>query len=809
MTVVKRGLVVAALLLLLAVPAQPRPGSAGPLVEVVVALDAPPLAQAHPGRTTFSRSHRLSLRSPASVSYLDLLAGEQARVEARIEAAIPAAAVQWHYRVVVNGLAVVLPAAQVPLLGRLPGVKTVFPSLRYHALLDRGPQQIGAPALWGPGLETAGQGMKIGIIDEGIDQNHPFFDAAGYTMPPGFPKGQVAYTTAKVIVARVFAPAGSTTAARLPFEPENSEHGTHVAGIAAGNAGTVAEGGIVVSGVAPKAYLGNYKALTVPTDAGVGLDGNSPELVAAIEAAVRDGMDVISLSLGEPEIEPSRDIVALALDAAAAAGVVPVVAAGNDFEDFGAGSISSPGSSARAITVASVSTSRFGPAGVVSSFSSAGPTPLSLQLKPDVSAPGANIVSAVPENGWTRLSGTSMATPHVAGAAALLRQRHPGWTVAQVKSALTQTATPAWGDAARAREAPVTREGGGVVDLPRADAPLLFAEPNTLSFGLVRRGGNASREVVLADAGGGAGEWAVTVEPQAGAAPTVPATVTVPGSLPVTATGEKEGEATGFVVLTRGGERRRVPYWLLVEVPRLAGEPTTPLTIPGLYHGSTRGRPALVARYRYPGDVPVGNSSLPGPEQVFRVTLDRPVANFGVVITRLGPGAEIEPRIVHAGDENRLTGYAALPTDLNPYLSSFQEPVLAAGAIRPALGEYDVVFDSVRAGSFTFRYWVNDVTPPAVSLVSRTVKRGAPVLIRVTDGGSGVYARSLAVRIDGLERPARYAADGTVRIDAGRLAAGRHALLVQVSDVQESRNMENVAKILPNTRIVRTRFTVR
>jgi len=79
----------------------------------------------------------------------------------------------------------------------------------------------------------------------------------------------------------------------------------------------------LVSGIAPRAYLGNYKALSVPTDADVGLDGNAAEIVAAIEAAVADGMDVINLSLGEPEVEPSRDLVALALDGAAAAGVVP------------------------------------------------------------------------------------------------------------------------------------------------------------------------------------------------------------------------------------------------------------------------------------------------------------------------------------------------------------------------------------------------------------------------------------------------------------------------------------------------------
>ncbi len=811
MAVVKRGLLVVVAVLLLAGPAQPRPDGRGPFVEVVVALDAPPLAQAHPGRTTFSRSQRLRLRAPASVAYVDLLAADQRRLEVRIADAVPGATVRRRYRIVVNGLAVVLPAAQLRRLALLPGVRAVYPSVRYHTLLDRSPQQIGAPALWGPGLDTAGQGMKIAIIDQGIDQSHPFFDPAGYTMPPGFPKGRAAYTTAKVIAARVFAPSGRKAETK-PFEPENSEHGTHVAGIAAGNTGTVAPGGGVASGVAPKAYLGNYKALTVPTASGVGLDGNSPELVAAIEAAVADGMDVINLSLGEAEIEPSRDVVALALDAAADAGVVPVTAAGNDFAEFGGGSISSPGTAAKAITVAAVSTSRSSAPGVVSGFSAAGPTPLSLRLKPDVSAPGAGILSAITGGGWTRLSGTSMAAPHVAGAAALLRQRHPGWTVAQIKSALTQTGTPAYADDARTLEAPPTRQGGGVIALARADRPLVFAAPTALSFGLLHRGESAEQAVELSDAGDGAGDWAVSVESHpAGATVSAPPTVTVPGSLAVTAAvagDAKEGEVAGFVVLTRAGERRRIPFWLLAEVPRLSEAKTTVLATPGLYRGDTRGRAARVKRYRYP-DRAGQDAALDGPEQVFRVTLDRPVANFGVVITRLGGGAKVEPRIVRAGDENRLLGVAALPFDLNPYLRSFQEPVLAAGAIRPPAGAYDVVFDGARAGSFTFRFWIADTTPPSVTLLGRTVTRGTPLVVRVTDSGSGVYARSLVIEVDGDERRAKLAPDGTVRLATGGLARGRHALVVQASDVQESRNMENVAAILPNTRVLRTTFSVR
>src|SRR5204863_497257 len=103
-------------------------------------------------------------------------------------------------------------------------------------------------------------------------------------------------------------------------------------------------------------------------------------------------------------------------------------------------------------------------------FSSIGPTPLSLRMKPDVAAPGVDVTSSVPqrEGAWAVFSGTSMAAPHVAGAAALLRQRHPAWTVEQIKSALVQTAAPAL---AGGREASTTREGGGLADLPRADDP--------------------------------------------------------------------------------------------------------------------------------------------------------------------------------------------------------------------------------------------------------------------------------------------------------------------------------------------------
>ncbi len=383
--ILRRALCLLLLTLALLLPgsaaARPAEPAAAP-VRVIVALDEPAAA-----RALATGAGRDALRS------IDVA---QRRALARILAASPTAEVSWRYRIVLDGLALTLPPGDVARVAALPGVAAVYPSVRYQAL-GGAPELIGAPAIWGAGLENAGRGIKIGIIDDGIDPSHPFFDPSGYSMPEGFPRGDSSFTSAKVIVARAFAPpdAGWPGSAR-PFDAELSFHGTHVAGIAAGDAGTVAPaaGGrprTQLSGVAPLAYLGNYKALTVPTASGVGLNGNSPEIVAAIEAAVADGMDVINLSLGEPEIDPARDAVAKALDNAAAAGVVPVVAAGNDFGELGVGSVGSPGTSARAITVGAAET-----ASAMASFSASGPTPLGLLAKPDVSAPGVDILSSVP-----------------------------------------------------------------------------------------------------------------------------------------------------------------------------------------------------------------------------------------------------------------------------------------------------------------------------------------------------------------------------------------------------------------------------
>jgi subtilisin family serine protease len=791
--------------------------SPDPLVEVVVTLPQPPLAAAILRDRTLAAAatttgRRLSLRAPAAVSYLRTLAAAQRRLQARIQRAIPDAQARWHYGVVANGIAVVVPRSQ---LGRLRAVDgaTVWPSLRYHALLNKTPQLIGAPTVWGPTLTTTGNGLKIAVIDDGLDRTHPFFDPAGYAYPAGYPKGNTAYTTPKVIVARAFAPATPAWKyARMPFDPANSEHATNVAGIAAGNHDTLATFGSSkarVSGIAPGAYLGNYKVLTIPTE-NYGLDGNSPEIVAGIEAAVKDGMDVINLSLGEPEIEPSRDIVVEALNRAADAGVVPVVAAGNDYSSGGRGSIGSPATAAKAIAVAASSEGDSGPADIIAGFSSSGPTPVSLGMKPDLTAPGVGILSSLPNNQWSAhdWSGTSMAAPHVAGAAAVLKQRHPTWTPAQIKSALTSTGDPVHAFDGKT-EVTSTREGGGRIDLPRADNPLLFFDPTGISFGFAKRGATVAREIAVSDAGGGPAPWTVTTVVQsapAGATLAAPPVAVAGTALPVTLTvapNGGDGESTGFVVLTRGTDVRRIPFWYRVATPQLGKEPHTALRGPGVYKGNTAKKQALVSTYRYAelGLAPAVPLDLSGPEQIFRLTLTKPVANFGVTVIGTGKRVRVSPRLVYAGDENRLVGYTGLPTNLNPY-QNFGTTTPTVGAVRPEPGAYDFVFDTPtrgKPGTFTFRLWVNDTTPPTV----RSLGHGR---FAVNDAGSGVDPTSIKTTVDGQSAAHTYSR-GIVSVKLGGTARSAHGVTVRVSDFQETKNMEDVGAILPNTRTLRVTVT--
>ena len=273
-----------------------------------------------------------------------------------------------------------------------------------------------------------------------------------------------------------------------------------------------------------------------------------------------------------------------------------------------------------------------------------------------------------------------------------------------------------------------------------------------------------------------------------------------------------EGEATGFVLLTRGTDVRRVPFWFRVEAPQLGKDPHATIATTGTYRGDTAGKASRVSTYRYPelGVTAGVPTNLSGPEQVFRFVLKRPVANFGAVVVDHATGVKVSPRIVQAGDENRLVGYAGLPAAINPYVG-LDRPYPVVAAILPAAGAYDLVFDTPagrKPGRFDFRFWVDDTTPPTIRIVNRSVPRGSPLQAAVRDLGSGVDPGSLAVAVDGV--PSRFSyKEGVMSVDTSSLKLGSHRISVHASDYEESKNMEDVGPILPNTRTLQATVVVR
>jgi len=473
----------------------------------------------------------------------------------------------------------------------------------------------------------------------------------------------------------------------------------------------------------------------------------------------------------------------------------------------------------------------------MTSFSSAGPTDFGHLLKPDLSAPGAQILSStLPEfagSPFAVFDGTSMATPHVAGSATLLLELHPTWTAQQVKSALVSTAGPAWQDTAQTHEAPVLLEGGGLVNLPRAATPLVFTDPASLSFAdLDVNGGVQKRSQVvhLTDAGGGAGTWVVSVEPQSSS---TGATVGVPGTVALAAGGETDftvavsaspdaakGDDYGFVVLRNGTQTRRIPYLFLVTRPGLEGETAKPLK--KLQTGDTRSGTSRVDLYRFP-DAPFGPAPnyLVGPteaetgaEQLYVTHLDRKVANIGAAVILQSALSEIDPFFLGAQDENTVQGYAGTPVNANGLMFDYRFDVEAAGAQFPSPKDYYVAVDSASdlfsgeplPGRYTLRSWVNDVKPPTVKLLTKRVSTGRPTLAaRVLDPGSGVDPLSLVL---GYKRVLVGAAayDPTSGLALFPIPAaapkltGRTAATLEASDFQETKNVNTAgSEIMPNT----------
>ncbi|MEN3313169.1 MAG: minor extracellular serine protease Vpr, partial [Actinomycetota bacterium] len=157
-------------------------------IRVIVGLQLAPLAAAYGrGLTGIGSAHRLDVASVTSQIYLTRIATAQRTAAARLLRAIPTARIGRRFQVVLDGFVVTLPVTSLPSLARLGFVRKVYPSVRYHLATDTSPSLIGATELQTL-TGVKGDGIKIGIVDDGVDGTNPFLNPAGYSYPAGFPK---------------------------------------------------------------------------------------------------------------------------------------------------------------------------------------------------------------------------------------------------------------------------------------------------------------------------------------------------------------------------------------------------------------------------------------------------------------------------------------------------------------------------------------------------------------------------------------------------------------------------------------------
>src|SRR5438270_1266477 len=283
-----------------------------------------------------------------------------------LRANAPGARVTSEYDISLNAVAVQLNGTPLSRIAAAPMVDRAEHNALYHPTLSESYKIINAMDAWtaAGGRSVAGAGIKIGDIDSGIDETHPFFDPTGFTYPAGFPKCDAAdsnshhqdqdcnYVSPKVIVAKVF----YNKAHQQALDAQAiQDHGTHTAGIAAGVTGqTAVVNGVNIddmSGIAPGAWLGNYNVFPGAVD-----NARSEDILNAVDAAIADGMDVLNLSLGGG-YHGNNDLLAIGLDNAVEAGVTVAVAAGNSGP--GGGTVESPGRARNVITVGASTNQHF------------------------------------------------------------------------------------------------------------------------------------------------------------------------------------------------------------------------------------------------------------------------------------------------------------------------------------------------------------------------------------------------------------------------------------------------------------------
>jgi len=600
----------------------------------LVQLDGEPLATDI--KTKPPHGKKIDFDSSTVKSYRAQLSALRNSFKTWLRANAPRAQVTGEFDLALNAVAVLLNGEALSTLTAAPMVRRVeYQGVYYPMIADPDLSIISAVNAWNRagGAPSAGEGVKVAVVDSGIDVAHPCFDDTGYGGNTRL--GDPRFTNNKVIAAKVF---NNKTPSRGFTAEAIDSHGTHVAGTIGCNHDTPATvSGVTIpygiSGVAPRALLGNYNVF--PADVA---NARSEDIVNALEAAYADGFDVANMSLGGGA-HGIQDLLTVAVDNLDQANMVVAVAAGNSGP--GHFTVESPGSAARALTAGattvphfvgapvSVSANTFGaasgefavvssdltaPLGVVltptgalstactaltgsltgkialiargtctfsakirnaqnagasavlvannvqgdpvamasdgtsaqptvpaymvalnagsalkgsngqsssisatlryflttsvdfqAGFSSQGPTDVDFRIKPDVMAPGVNVLSSIPVSFcggnpcFAFFQGTSMATPHLAGSAAVVRQQHPDWSAAQIRSAVVNTAdqgvVKTFDAGATASDPNVI--GSGRENLLAAVESQVAIDPVSVSFGAVPSGSGQSKTFAL------------------------------------------------------------------------------------------------------------------------------------------------------------------------------------------------------------------------------------------------------------------------------------------------------------------------
>jgi minor extracellular serine protease Vpr len=591
-------------------------------------------------KTKPTRGKKIDFDSNTVKSYRAQLAALRNAFKQWLRANAPKAKVTGEFDISLNAVSVQLNGESLAKIAGAPQVRSAqYQGLYYpSALGDPDLDLIHASEAWtdvGGGPSTAGEGVKVAIIDSGIDFTHPCFDDAGYLSQTQL--GDKRFTNNKVIVAKVF---NNKTPSQHYTAQAIDSHGTHVAGTVGCNYNTSASvNGVVIphpiSGVAPRALLGNYNIFPSNVDS-----ARSEDILNALDAAYADGFDVANMSLGGGA-NGIQDLLTVAVDNLDRANMVVAVAAGNSGP--GHYTVESPGSAARALTAGAASVGHIiqspvtvggstaagvagdfvtvssdftailavvqgtgvgglstacsalsagglagkialiarggcafsekirnaqtaGAAAVLVSnnvagdgiamaqdgtpnqptvpaynvsmtdgaglaghdgqpatisatasylvtgnddfmaaFSGQGPTDVDFRVKPDVVAPGVNVLSSIPHQFcasppcFAFFQGTSMATPHLAGSAAVLRWANPGWSAAEIRSAIVNTAARSVlkTSTSTALETDTLVTGAGREDLLDAVNAAVALDPVSVSFGAISSGSGQTQSKVV------------------------------------------------------------------------------------------------------------------------------------------------------------------------------------------------------------------------------------------------------------------------------------------------------------------------